>query len=112
MLWPAAGGGVADEGDYGGAHPEGVEGGGDAVVGDRVEGERDLAVGLEVGGAVGAIEEVDARGVDGIFLEGAEDNLSVEAGGAEKQEAGVGNGGQEFGPEVNQGRVDLGGVVQ
>ena len=57
---------ITCEGDHGNAHPEGLAGGGGAVVGEGVEGDIDGGILGEVRlGACAPVEDVDAGGIHG-----------------------------------------------
>ena len=101
--------GSAGEGDDGDAHPEGVETGGVAVVGNGVEGDVDVVVEGEVIGAGAAGVEGDAGGVD---VEGLLDAGAGGAFGGEEVEAGVGEGVEDVGPEMEGGWGDFAEVVE
>ena len=105
---------VAGEGEDGDAHPEGFAGGGGAVVGEGVEGDVEAVVAFEVAGVVGEFgEEGEAVGGDGVFGEElVEAGGGFGAGGGFEGEAGVGDGLEDAGPEVEGGVVDFGEVVE
>src|SRR6185295_11964085 len=85
-----AGEGVsAAQGDYGDAHPEGIEAGGVAVVGEGIEHDVDVVIVREVGAGLGAVDEVEAVGGNALRSEGGGDASAGEAGGGEKGQLGV-----------------------
>ena len=107
---------VAGEGDDGEAHPEGLAGGGGAVVGKGVEGDVGVVVKSKVcGGGFGVRAEIEAVGGDALFGECIDEGLlcrgGAEGGGFEKQ-AGVGDGLQDARPKSEKLGVDLGEGVE
>ncbi len=96
----AAGGGAAGEGDDGEAHPEGVAGGGDAVVGEGVEADVDVVVGAEILASVAARGELDAVGGDAVRFESGEDAGAVGVGDGLDEDLGIGDGAKDLGPEL------------
>ena len=105
----AGDGGAANAGDGGDAHPESVEAGGVAVIGEGVEAEVNAVVEAHIVGAGAAVEEFDASGGEVEFFEDAVSQFSDRG---EEEEAGGGKGVEDGGPEGEGAVVDLAEVVE
>ena len=75
-----ADGGVAAQGDDGDAHPEGIAGGGDAVVGEGIEGDVDAVIEAVIFEAGLCGGELEAIGFDAANLQEGADALAGIAG--------------------------------
>jgi hypothetical protein len=101
--------GKRDEGD---AHPESVEAGGVAAVGEGVEDDIDAMIEREVVGARAPFDEFEAIRSDARCGEEIGGALAVLAKAAEEEESGVWDLGEDTRPEAEDGVIDLREIVE
>ena len=107
---------VAQERDHRHAHPQRLAAGGGAAIGERVEGDVDLAIEPQMAGPVGdALEHPHPVRRDAGLGQPAADPLFRRAGAeaaALEQQPGAGHRGQEAPPQPDRGLAELEAVVE